>query len=286
MVERSTSLLETKGTGDLRKLINIGHRGSSAHAPEHTIPAYDLAIAHGAQYIELDIHMTSDGELVVAHDATLERTAQMPAGRCTGVIGTMTLNDLRHLDVGSWFNATNKAAASASFTGLQILTLDQVLDRYRHCLKFCIEPKGADGSGRLERKLLETLDRYGMNRPSASGWRVLVLSFERSSLELIHSLNPLLPLIELFDPSQSGTEIERELPLVAGHATGIAPYLGAVDEDLVAAAGELGLGIHPYTVNRVEDMARLMALGVRGMITDRPDSLDALIWATVRGVAS
>src|ERR687890_408347 len=72
-------------------VLNIGHRGASGYAPEHTIPAYDLALEQGADYIEIDLQMTKDGVLVAMHDDTLDRTATGPAENCTGPVIEKTL---------------------------------------------------------------------------------------------------------------------------------------------------------------------------------------------------
>src|SRR5919107_3041481 len=91
-------------------VLNVGHRGASGYAPEHTIPAYDLALKMGADYIEQDLQLTKDGVLVVLHDETLDRTARPTAesapGDCTGLVREKTLAQIKTCDVGSWFNDT------------------------------------------------------------------------------------------------------------------------------------------------------------------------------------
>src|SRR3954453_23297629 len=91
-------------------VLNIGHRGASGYAPEHTIPSYDLALKLGADYIEQDLQLTSDGVLVVMHDETLDRTARPTAasapGDCSGLVIKHTLAQIKTCDVGSWFNET------------------------------------------------------------------------------------------------------------------------------------------------------------------------------------
>ena len=86
-------------------VLNIGHRGASGYAPEHTIPAYDLALKMGADYIEQDLQLTKDGVLVVLHDETLDRTARPTAesapGDCTGLVSEKTLAQIKTCDVGS-----------------------------------------------------------------------------------------------------------------------------------------------------------------------------------------
>ena len=89
-------------------VLNIGHRGASAYAPEHTIEAYDLALEQGADYIEIDLQMTADGVLVAMHDKTLNRTADAPEGvperYCRGLVSKKTLEQIKMCDAGSWFS--------------------------------------------------------------------------------------------------------------------------------------------------------------------------------------
>ena len=87
-------------------MLNIGHRGASGLAPEHTFAAYDLALRLGADYIEQDLQVTKDGVLVVIHDETLDRTASGPAANCTGPVDQKTL--------GAGQDLRRRAGASAS----------------------------------------------------------------------------------------------------------------------------------------------------------------------------
>ena len=87
-------------------VLNIGHRGASGYAPEHTFAAYDLALEQGADYIEIDLQMTADGVLVALHDKTLNRTADAPEGvperYCRGLVSEKTLEQIKMCEVGSW----------------------------------------------------------------------------------------------------------------------------------------------------------------------------------------
>jgi glycerophosphoryl diester phosphodiesterase len=266
-----------------RELVNIGHRGASAYAPEHTIAAYDLALAQGAHYLELDVHMTADSRLVVVHDESLERTGRSAGGVTSGLIKSMTLEELRALDFGSWFNEVNAGHRHERFVGSRILSLEEVLTRYRHIVKFCIEIKGRAHAGAIEGELLRVLARFDLDRPHRGGWRALVMSLSSPQLRTIHSLHAHLPLIQICNEFASSAEIQATLADVSTFAVGIAPPQEAVDGDLVTAAHERALKVHPYTVNAAADMERLLCLGVDGLITDFPDRLDHLVWARVRG---
>ena len=166
----------------LPPVVNIGHRGASAYAPEHTIASYDLALEMGADYIEQDLQLTSDGVLVVLHDDTLDRTARGPAENCTGPVATKTLAQIRTCDVGSWFNETRPALARPEYVGLTIPTLEEVFQRYRKRVNYYIETKSPDDAEQMEERLLELLDRYGLRKLAARSWQVLIQSFSASSL--------------------------------------------------------------------------------------------------------
>jgi glycerophosphoryl diester phosphodiesterase len=107
--------MTTRGPGP-RPLL-IAHRGAPAVAPEHTIPAYEAAIAAGADALELDVHLSADDQLVVIHDARLERTTD---GR--GLVREYTTRQLKRLDAGGWFGRR--------FRGQRIQTLSEVLERF------------------------------------------------------------------------------------------------------------------------------------------------------------
>ncbi|MBA2534784.1 MAG: glycerophosphodiester phosphodiesterase, partial [Rubrobacter sp.] len=115
-------------------VLNIGHRGASGYAPEHTFASYDLAIELGADYIEQDLQLTKDGVLVVLHDETLDRTARPTAesapGDCTGLVREKTLAQIKTCEVGSWFNEAYLQYASPDYVGLKIPTLEEVFQRY------------------------------------------------------------------------------------------------------------------------------------------------------------
>ena len=107
--------------------IVIAHRGASAFAPEHTFAAYDLALDAGADYIEQDLQMTADGQLVVLHDDTLDRTT---GGTCTGRVIETMYADIADCDAGSWFNAHAPHRARPEYTQLRIPRLAEAFARY------------------------------------------------------------------------------------------------------------------------------------------------------------
>jgi glycerophosphoryl diester phosphodiesterase len=253
-------------------VLNIGHRGASGHAPEHTIPAYDLALQQGADYIEIDLQLTSDGVLVALHDKTLNRTADAPEGvperYCRGPVSKKTLEQIKMCDVGSWF--------SPEYAGQQIPTLEEIFELYGTSVNYYIETKNPDAAPGMEEELLRLMEEYGLIEPAAEDWQVLIQSFSAESLMKIHELEPSLPLIQLYWSGSSKT-IQRDLEAASAYAVGIGPYKKDVDANLVAAAHELCLAVHPYTVNETAEMEALISLGVDGMFTNFPDRLEQVL---------
>jgi glycerophosphoryl diester phosphodiesterase len=262
-------------------VLNIGHRGASGYAPEHTIPAYDLALQMGADYIEIDLQMTKDGVLVAMHDDTLDRTAVAPPGVpkrfCSGPVIKRTLEQIKMCDVGSWFNEANPQYAKSEYVGLEIPTLEEIFQRYGTSVNYYIETKNPEAAPGMEEELLRLMDKYDLMEPAAQNWQVLIQSFSQASLQKIHALEPSLPLIQLFSSTETSQTIQAQLDLVRTYAVGIGPSKTDVDAALVEAAHALCLDIHPYTVNETAEMQALIDLGVDGMFTNFPDRLDALL---------
>jgi glycerophosphoryl diester phosphodiesterase len=262
-------------------VLDIGHRGASGYAPEHTIPAYDLALAQGADYIEIDLQMTKDGVLVAVHDDTLDRTARAPEGVpkrfCTGPVIERTLEQIKMCDVGMWFNETYPQYASDEYVGLQIPTLEEIFQRYGTSVNYYIETKNPEAAPGMEEELLRLMDEYGLTEPAEENWHLLIQSFSAESLMKIHEMNSDLPLIQLYSSAETSESIQASLAEVSTYAVGIGPSMTDVDTALVEAAHALCLDVHPYTVNETADMQALIDLGVDGMFTNFPDRLDALL---------
>jgi glycerophosphoryl diester phosphodiesterase len=262
-------------------VLNIGHRGASGYAPEHTIPAYDLALEMGADYIELDLQMTSDDVLVALHDATLNRTARPTAesapGDCTGLVIEKTLAQIKTCDVGTWFNETYPQYADPDYVGLRIPTLEEVFQRYGTSVNYYIETKSPEAAPGMEEELLRLMDEYGLTKPAEEKWQVLIQSFSQGSLERIHALNPDLPLIQLYSSMETSETIQADLDDTSRYAVGIGPSKDDVTAALVDAAHARCLDVHPYTVNETKEMRRLISLGVDGMFTNFPDRLEKVL---------
>ena len=268
-------------------VLNIGHRGASGYAPEHTIPAYDLALQMGADYIEQDLQLTKDGVLVAMHDDTLDRTAEAPPGVpkrfCSGPVIKRTLEQIKMCDVGSWFNQTYPQYAKEEYVGLKIPTLEEIFQRYGTSVNYYIETKNPEAAPGMEEELLRLMEKYDLIEPAAQDWQILIQSFSPASLQKIHALEPSLPLIQLHSSTETSETIQAQLDLSRTYAVGIGPSKTDVDAALVEAAHARCLDVHPYTVNETAEMEDLIALGVDGMFTNFPDRLEAVLGKEAAG---
>ena len=245
-------------------MLIIGHRGAAGHAPEHTLASYDLALEMGADYIEQDLQLTKDGVIVVMHDSTLSRTTN-----CSGHVRERTLAEIKQCDAGRWFDP--------SFANARVPTLRELFERYGTRVNYYIEIKAPEDAPGIEDKLLALLDEFGLRTPAIEKRQVLIESFSRASMLKIHDMDSSLPLCQLFERAWDSTAIEAELADVRRYAVGIAPHRTSITRNLVEAAHQHGLVVHPYTVNNPEEMKRLIEAGVDGMFTDHPDRLKKLV---------
>jgi len=223
----------------------IAHRGASAYRPENTFPAYELAVTQAADMIEIDLHRSRDGAIVVAHDAELERLGGH------GEIGAATLQQLRDLDAGG---------------GARIPTLDEVLDTFGARIPFNLELKQA-GHGPypgLPALAVEGVTRRGLLD------RMLFSSFHDPVLEELrgHSSEARIALLI----SRRGPELWQERARALG-AEAVNPELPLVDREFVERAHGEGLAVYAFTVDPPDEMRRLLDLGVDGLFTNVPDRM-------------
>jgi glycerophosphoryl diester phosphodiesterase len=253
--------------GDDRRPLVIAHRGASAYAPENTMAAFRAAVALGAQMIELDVHPTRDGRLAVIHDESIDRTCD---GR--GFVGEMTLAELQVFDAGLWWGP--------GFAGERVPALEDVLAFARGRVSVNVEVKApaGGGPGRVDdavvRPLFAALDATGMREA------VVVSSFQPEVLRAVRRADRSLAIGVLFDTrieTPAGFRIDRLAPHLAAAgelgAVSLHPYWRWTGARLVGAAHEAGLAVFPWTVNREADLARLVAEGADGVITNHPDRL-------------
>lgn len=216
----------------------IAHRGASAHEAEHTFAAYDLALAQGADRLELDIRASADGELLVVHDRTLLRTARDPRA----------VAQLRRGDV------------DRLLPSIRPLRLDEVLARYGRSTDYLVDLK--DPHPEWEGDVAATLERHGV------GDRCLVQSFDVQAMRRLRATAPDLPVAALYRrrPLSMAT-----LDAIAAFARSVVVCHRFLDAGFVAAARDRGLSVGTWTVNEPATVLRAAALGVDGVITDAPD---------------
>ena len=251
------------------KPIVIAHRGASWFAPEHTIAAYDRAVADGADYIEQDIHRTADGVLVVIHDATLDRTARGPASDCKGPVWEKTYAMMMSCDFGSWFNEANPERAVSGYSLLRIMTLEEVIQRYRGTVGFYIEMKIPERYPGIEAQLRDLLNAYGL-LDSSPRPMVFVQSFNDQSLRVMRDLDKAVPIVRLV-----GTDIPPSFESFANFAIGVGVPAGMASAEFVREAHERCVAVHTFGGD--SNLPGLLAAGVDGIFTDRPDLLRDLV---------
>ncbi|MCM3246161.1 glycerophosphodiester phosphodiesterase [Cytobacillus firmus] len=249
---------------DIHKdIVNVSHRGASAYAPEHTIASYDIGEKLHGDYIEIDLQMTKDGHLIAMHDVTLDRTTNG-----TGSVKDYTLNEIKQLDAGSWFNEKYPYASKAEYEGLKVPTLEEVFKKFGKNNSYYIETKSPDVYPGMEKELLRLVDKYKINKE-----KLLVQSFSSQSLKVMNELDPSIKLVQLISYKANAEITEAEIKEIKQYAMGIGPNHTYLNEEYVQKVVNSGLELHPYTVNDKERMKQLINWGVTGMFTNHPDLL-------------
>jgi glycerophosphoryl diester phosphodiesterase len=236
--------------------ILIAHRGGSLEAPENTLAAFRHAIELGMRYVELDVQMSSDGEMVVIHDETLDRTTNG-----NGPVSSLTLQELRKLDAGSHFGP--------QYAGEPIPTLREVLELCTSAgVGVVVELKSPSLYPGMVQKVIalvgEMRKRGGVN--------ILCISFEHSAIREARALDEIIPLGYLYE------YFEQEFVQPDDAIQAYCPYFGTAlaRPDQVAKAHELGKLVFVYTVNEEEDIRQITAAGIDGLVSDRPSLLKSL----------
>lgn len=244
----------------------FAHRGASGHAPENTFAAFRRAVEIGVEYAEIDVQMSRDGEIVVIHDDTLERTTN---GQ--GKVSDFTVAELQQFDAGYWFSTDNRQTFSFRGVGVAIATLAETLRSFP-TLKFTIEIK-QDASAVADRVLaaIRACDRAEDVLLASSHDRIMT-HIRAAAPNLATSLS-VGEMMEFYQRYLSRQLAGYHPP---GQALQIPPEhegLPLVTKETVATAHELGSEVHVWTINDPHEMERLLALGVDGLISDFPDRL-------------
>jgi glycerophosphoryl diester phosphodiesterase len=269
----------------------IAHRGASAYAPENTVPAFTLGADQGAEFVEIDIQFTKDGEVVVLHDLTLERTTDVetifpdrsrPAPddaekKPRWWLEDFTLAEVQRLDAGSWFDP--------KFAGTRVPTFDETIRALDGRSGIFIELKSPERYPGIEEKMIAQLAAHGLDVPGArTTTPIAIQSFTVSSIERLASLGTKLPLHVLIGARDADALLSNDgVDRIRRFATGISPEKVTLDTHRAGwqRAAEVGLPITPWTFRATtvkgyttvtEEMAYFIGTsGVVGVITDNPD---------------
>ncbi len=225
----------------------IAHRGASSLAPENTLSSVRKALELGARMIEIDVHTTLDGEIVVMHDSDVSRTTN-GSGRISG----MRFAEISQLDAGSWFGP--------KFEGEHVPTLDEVLSTVEGRSNLCIEIKNAE-----PRAVLKEVFKHDLIND------VVVFDFDHQRLRRLRREAEDVRTLALGVDSRSFLEVEQDRFDAVG-----APN-SRVDGELVKRAHDLDMAVFVYTVDDVDRMRELIELGVDGVITNRPQDCLKLV---------
>ena len=272
----------------------IAHRGASGYAPEHTLAAYDTAIAQKADFVEPDLAVSRDGILICLHDDTLERTTNVATiypdrysrdvkgrkGERRWVANDFTVAEIKRLDAGSWYGA--------AFAGAQVPTWDEMLARVQAHAGVGVYPelkspplytgRGID----MAKILVDSLRKHGLDLSEARRKTpVIIQSFDRPTIKRMSVELPTVPRVYL--TSDDADVSDAQLKDLATFATGIAPEkkVIAAHPDMVARAHALGLTVTAWTFRADErtgyasvrdEMAQfLYTFGIDALFTNNPD---------------
>ena len=260
-----------------RRVIAYAHQGGAWESPSSTLHAIRHALDAGAPAIELDVHATADGELVVCHDATVDRTTA-----ASGTIASFTLEELRAMDFSYWwipgadvtpgrpesdYPFRGRAPADRAFG---IATLREVLERFPGVVLNLDIKQTAPAVAPYEQTLALLLAEYKRCDD------VIVASFLDPATDAFRTFAPDVPTsagtlatAEAWRAVQAGEEMPA-IPAVAYQVPERQGDLVVVDRRLVDAAHRAGKAVHVWTVNDTESMERLVGLDVDGIISDLP----------------
>ena len=241
----------------------IGHRGAMGYAPENTLISFEEAIRRGADLIEMDVQLSADGEVVVMHDSSVDRTTD----GC-GFVRDLPWKKIQSFDAGFWYGP--------DYAQQFVPSLADVLGRFRsrkttknHLLGFIVELKTVRGSGgSLADAVVAVLGRDGMTD------RCCIISFDAVALQEVRAAHKTIPTGLLFSED---TEEGRIVQAKAVGAQAIFPRKTWVTARGVAAAHKAGLSVSVWTANTKNEMKRMVTCGVDAVTTNFPDRLRALM---------
>ena len=236
----------------LSQPVIFAHRGASAHAPENTLAAFELALAQDADAIELDVKLSADGYAVVIHDSTVDRTTGSH-----GQVKDLSFQQLRSLDAGGFF--------SEKYQGEKIPSLEEVFEAVGNRTFINVELTNyTTPRDSLVETVCMLVKKFGLQK------RVLFSSFFASNLSKTRAYLPEVPRGLLAFNGLLGAWA-RSFGFNFGRYQALHPYLKDVTAQQVQRVHRLNRRIHVWTVNAAEDMRRLFDWGVDAIFTDDPE---------------
>jgi glycerophosphoryl diester phosphodiesterase len=247
----------------------MGHRGAAGVAPENTLVSFQAAVDAGADVLEMDVHATRDGRVVVLHDPTVDRTTDG-----TGEVRGLTWEELQRLDASAGFSPLAGETA-VPFTGpLRVPLFDEVLEAFPDAL---INVEIKQGEPALEEAVLAVIDRHRA-RPRvllAAEHAVIARRIRAAAPDVLGGMSAEDVygfLTALDDPAYAAPAFALQVPATYGDMV-------IVSEATVARAHALGMEVHVWTVDDPAEMTRLLDLGVDGLITNVPHRAVAVVRA-------
>ncbi len=242
------SLFLITACSDKQELMVVAHRGASGYAPENSLSAMSKAIEMNAGMSELDVQETADGKIILLHDKNLKRTAGIEKN-----IWELNYDDLKAVDIGEWF--------SEEYKGEPIPTLDEVIDLVRGKMKLNIELKANKHEKMLAERALKIVEDNNFLD------QVVFTSFKFDEIRKIHALNKEARVGYIFKKLPDDVDVfSEDIDILSTN------YL-IVDADFIKKARDAGKEVAVWTVNKPEDMKRMIELGVDAIITNYPDVL-------------
>jgi len=241
----------------------IGHRGAMGYAPENTLISFEEAIRRGADLIEMDVQFSQDGEVVVMHDTSVDRTTDG-----SGLVRDLPWRKIKTFDAGIWYGP--------DYMQESVPSLSDVVERFRnrkstkkHLVGFVIELKTVRGSGgSLADAVVAQLARANFTD------RCFVISFDAVALQEVRSAHRTLPTGLLFsEESDEGRIVQAK----AIGAQAIFPRKTWVSSRGVSAAHKAGLAVGTWTCNTQNEMKRMVTCGVDAIATNYPDRLRSVL---------
>lgn len=239
---------ESKMEKKNENILVVAHRGASGYAPENTLSAMKKAIEMHAEMSELDVQETADGKIILLHDNTTKRT-----GKKDFNIWELDYNDLKDIEVGDWF--------SEEYKGEPIPTLKEVIDLVNGKMKLNIELKANKHEKMLaERSLKVVMDSDFLDQ-------VVFTSFKFDEIRKIRAINKEAKVGYIFGKLPQDVDVfSEDIDLLSANYK-------TVDAEFIKKAKVAGMEVAVWTVNKPEDMKRMIEIGVDQIITNYPDIL-------------